>query len=130
MVCIIDGLCNDFIITSLALFFLIIVPSGYPHSFEATAASSTSAIITWDPPLPEEQNGIIIGYIINVTVAETGERFQLFSNSTSITVDTLQPFTTYLCIIAARTVIGTGPFSTVITLETPEDGKWDYFYST
>ena len=48
--------------------------------------------------------------------------FQLTSTTTSLTVSTLQPFTTYFCIIAASTSVGMGPFSTVVTLQTPEDG--------
>ena len=69
-----------------------------------------------------QQNGIIILYTINVTVADSGEMFQLTSTTTSLTVSTLQPFTTYFCIIAASTPVGMGPFSTVVTLQTPEDG--------
>ena len=69
-----------------------------------------------------QQNGIIILYTINVTVADSGEMFQLTSTTTSLTVSTLQPFTTYFCSIAASTSVGMGPFSTVITLQTPEDG--------
>ena len=71
-----------------------------------------------------QQNGIIILYTINVTVADSGEMFQLTSTTTSLTVSTLQPFTTYFCIIAASTSVGMGPFSTVVTLQTPEDGTY------
>ena len=76
----------------------------------------------WDPPLAEEQNGVIISYVVNVTAIETAEMFQLFSETNSILVATLSPFTTYSCFISASTSIGNGPFSTIITLRTPEDG--------
>ena len=98
------------------------VPSSYPQSFLAVASSSRSAIITWEPPRLTDQNGIIVLYTINVTVADSGELFQLTSTTTSLTVTTLRPFTSYFCIIAASTSVGIGPFSTVITLQTPEDG--------
>ena len=39
-----------------------------------------------------------------------------------LVVDILQPFTTYYFIIAASTIVGRGPFSTIITLQMPEDG--------
>ena len=100
------------------------VPTSYPQNFVAVASSSRSATITWDPPPMAQQNGIIILYTINVTVADSGEMFQLTSATTSLTVSTLQPFTTYFCIIAASTSVGMGPFSTVVTLQTPEDGTY------
>ena len=98
------------------------VPYSYPQNFTAVATSSRSATVTWDPSPIAHQNGIIILYTINVTVADSGEMFQLTSTTTSLTVSTLQPFTTYFCIIAASTSVGMGPFSTVVTLQTPEDG--------
>ena len=76
----------------------------------------------WEPPSPEDQNGLIVGYTINITDLETGERYQHLSTSTNITIGSLTPFTTYICIIAARTNIGIGPFSTVVTVQTLEDG--------
>ena len=100
-----------------------VVPSGYPQSFSASATSSRSAILTWDPPNPEDRNGIVTEYTINVSAVETGEVFQLTSATTSLTVTLLRPFTTYRCLIAASTSVGIGPFSTVFTLVTPEDGQ-------
>ena len=97
-------------------------PNGAPQNYTGEANSSRSAVLTWEPPLVEDQNGIIIGYVINVTVVETGEIFQLFSTTNTLTVNTLSPYTTYICIIAARTSIGLGPFSTTFTVQTPEDG--------
>ena len=66
-------------------------------------------------------------YTINVSAVETREEFQLTSRTTSITVTTLRPYTTYRCIIAASTSVGMGPFSTVVTILTPEDGKTVYY---
>jgi len=84
---------------------------------------SRSVVLTWDPPPPEDQNGPIVGYVINVTVIETGEMFQLTSSTNTLSVASLKPFTHYVCIIAARTSVGLGPFSTTVTVMTPEDGK-------
>ena len=107
----------------LIMICLSIVPSGYPQNFTAEATLSQSAVIYWDPPLPDAQNGVIIDYVINVTELETGEMFQLFSPTTSLTVDSLSPYTTYICIIATTTSIGVGTFSTSFTIQTPEDGE-------
>lgn len=62
-----------------------------------------------------------------MSAVETGEEFQLTSNTTSVNVTTLRPYTTYHCIIAASTSVGIGPFSTLVTLLTPEDGKIAYY---
>ena len=99
-------------------------PGAPPTNFIATPSTSRSSIITWDPPPFDEQNGIIIHYIINVTVVGTGQTFQLISNTTILSINTLTPFTSYICIIAAVTSAGIGPFSTQFNLVTPQDGKY------
>ena len=42
---------------------------------------------------------------------------------TSITVQQLNPFTMYLCSVAAETSIGLGPYTLALTVTTDEDGK-------
>ncbi len=101
----------------------VTVPGASPQNFSGMAPAPNSAVITWAPPPIEDQNGVIIRYVINVTVVSTGVTFQLTSTTTSLVVSSLDPYTTYLCIIAAVTVVGTGPFSSPFTLSTPEDGK-------
>ena len=51
--------------------------------------------------------------------------FQVTTNTTSITIGFLHPYYTYNCTVVAVT-IGPGPFSTVITVRTAEDGTFDY----
>ena len=103
-----------------------VVPGEPPLNFVVNITSSISGYLTWSPPNYEEQNGVIIMYVINVTVQETGEHFQLTSNTTSLEVTNLKPYRTYVCIIAAATSVGLGPFSTSVTVKTPEDGKCVY----
>ena len=86
-------------------------------------SSPYSAVLTWDPLPAGDQNGVVTGYVINVTVIETGKTFLLFSNTTSLTVNSLSPFRTFVCIIAAQTSAGTGPFGPIFTVITPQDGK-------
>ena len=81
----------------------------------------------WEPP--EDPNGNIREYRVNVTEVETGRMFQVTTNTTSITIDSLHPYYTYNCTVVAVT-IGPGPFSTVITVRTAEDGRFDYFNFT
>ena len=99
------------------------MPSDSPVSLEGNATSSRSAFLSWDPPPPDQHNGVIIYYIINVTVQETGQRFQLNSTNTYLSVNNLQPYRNYICVIAAATTVGIGPFSLSFTLVTPQDGK-------
>ena len=98
------------------------MPSGYPQNFEATATSSRMSTLSWDPPDLEDRNGNIIGYVIKITNSRTNETWQYTSNTTALTLSTLSPYTTYYCIVAARTSVGTGPFTTVLSLETSPEG--------
>lgn len=113
--------CSCFI---LRMLLLTVAPETAPSNFEAVATSPYTATLSWDPLPTSEQNGVITGYIINVTIVETGEKLQLISVSTSLIVTTLRPFRTYICIITAQTAIGIGPFSGEFTLITPQDGKF------
>ena len=81
-----------------------------------------SVYITWELPNPEDRNGIITRYILNVTSALEGDTIQLYSDSTSITYESLKPYTTYIIAIAAETNAGIGPFSQAETLTTLQDG--------
>ena len=68
---------------------------------------------------------MIINYVVNVTGVETGEQLQLITQSETVNVTGLTPYTTYLCIVAASTAIGSGPFSTVTTIQTLPAGTED-----
>ena len=72
--------------------------------------SSSRIRLTWAAPIPEEQNGIIQAYHISITELETGEvlRFQTNGTATIMNINSLHPFYTYNCTVAAYT-IGLGP---------------------
>jgi len=92
--------------------------------FRAITVSSTSAVLSWAALSPEDHNGFVIGYAINVTNLQSGERMKLFSNSTMLTVHNLQPHTLYGCVSAAVNNAGLGPASVALQLETLEAGKY------
>ena len=106
------------------IFNSITVPSGPPQSLTANALSALSIEITWQPPPLPDQNGVITGYVINVTSLDTSLSQQFTSNSTTLQIPNLTPFTNYVCIVAARTAIGVGPFSTVVNVQTLEAGMY------
>ena len=87
------------------------------------ATSSRTAFLTWVPPDVPLRNGEIISYTINVSVVESEEMLQFTSDSTELELSELRPYHTYMYIIAASTVAGEGPFSTVATIRMPEDCK-------
>ena len=83
--------------------------------------TDSSFSLLWQDPPPEDQNGIIRLYFINITEEETGREFQLTSSAPHIFVEFLHPFYTYVCTVAASTV-GVGPFSPPLTVKTLEAG--------
>ena len=70
-----------------------------------------------------DRNGAISGYFVNVKNVENGITVQLFTSSTSLIVDSLEPFTVYYVTIAAQTAVGAGPYSIGPSQITMEDGK-------
>ena len=84
--------------------------------------------VQWEPPPLVDQNGVIRGYIINISVAETGSSFQLTSETTTLNISDLHPFYTYTLTVAAVT-IGPGPYGLVLTVQMPEDGMDSFLIS-
>lgn len=78
----------------------------------------------WVAPDIADQNGIITGYLINVTLVSTGRSFQMTSTTPNLFLNSLQPFTTYTCRVAAMTNVGVGPYSMAISFLTNENGKF------
>ena len=100
------------------------VPSGAPLNFSAVDISSSNFTLTWELPAPSERNGIITGYNITVTsLSSPLEDPELFFTATeSLVIESLNPHTEYVCIIAATTAIGIGPYSTELNVRTEPDG--------
>ena len=102
---------------------LFSVPTGAPQGITATTPSPTSVLLAWTPPSRDQQNGIITTYYINVTEVESGMASQLMvAGATELLVDTLHPYYVYNFYISAATIVGQGPYSTVFTIQTSEDG--------
>lgn len=104
------------------MFFFPAVPSSSPRNVTVVEITSYSISLMWIPPASEHQNGVIIQYIINVTLVETGDMFQLTSNATNVTA-ILMPFTAYIFLLSAENSIGYGPFSEVLSIQSEEAGR-------
>ena len=83
--------------------------------------TSTSFVLSWLPPVAEDINGQVTGYLVNVTVDETQESFQLNPTATNITITQLHPFYTHQCIVTCVTVTE-GPYSDPVAVQTLQDG--------
>ena len=104
---------------------LFLVPSGPPTNFSGSSPSSSSIFLSWNQPVPEDRNGNIIGYIINVTNLDNEMVHQFTTGLTSsLIVPNLQPFTFYECTVFARTSVGIGQAPAMVITQTNEDGKW------
>ena len=102
---------------------IVLVPTGAPESVAATSVSSTTVLLTWNPPPPDLQNGIITTYYVNMTELETGMASQMIvAGATQLLIDILHPYYVYNFYISAATTIGRGPYSPVFSIQTPEDG--------
>lgn len=103
---------------------LFAVPSGPPTRVAVSALSSTSISVSWDLPLRQDRNGDITGYVINVTNLDSGVIQQFTAAmATNITISNLRPFTIYVTTVSAQTAVGMGPFSSVSSVQTLEDGR-------
>ena len=90
------------------------VPSGTPTNVQGVATSSTGIRLTWEPPQPEDQNGVIQAYDITITEVLTGRTMYFRKGGMNFihTVNSLHPYYTYQCSILAET-IGPGPAENV-----------------
>ena len=98
------------------------VPSGPPLSVVAVLSTPYSITLSWSLPRSTDRNGIITGYTMRVTAASS-TIFQGSTTATSYTVSSLSPYTRYNCSVAAKTIIGTGPFSHRASVQTKEACK-------
>ena len=104
------------------------VPSGSPNNIESVGLNSSSLLLTWQPPLDHLLNGILRGYIVNLTETETGNHYQISSDVAQYTFNDLHPFYRYTFIVAALT-IGRGPYSEINSIQMPQDGMIYMFFA-
>ena len=84
--------------------------------------NSKTITLSWEPPPSDQTNGYIEHYVVTVTELETASEFQDQSNYTQVTLQSLHPYYTYTCRVAAVTT-GPGPYTGNLTIQLPEDGK-------
>ncbi|XP_071622442.1 phosphatidylinositol phosphatase PTPRQ [Heliangelus exortis] len=86
------------------------VPESAPILKTFSNLSTTSVMLSWDPPV--KPSGIIINYDLNLFGPEKNNSFSATNNF--IILEDLVPFTLYNIFVAARTVKGRGPSATLL----------------
>ena len=115
-----------------------LVPSDIPENISVTVNSSRSIILSWERPLSEEENGVLLVYHVIIietqiyyldngvvtTLAQTylNTTYDILEEHTQF-IEELHPDYDYTVRIAAATAIGIGPFSDAITVRTYMDGE-------
>ena len=99
------------------------VPTSSPRITAAVPVDPTTVELSWNPPSPDEQNGVIVYYIIHITAIHPhmGETFQQNCTMVSCNVSQLYPYHTYQFTVSAVT-IAPGPHSETSTVTTLESG--------
>ncbi len=99
-----------------------VVPSGYPVSLRATSISPRKVHLAWSPPPTELTNGIITNYMVTVIGVQSNENYTVETSTAQYNVTTL-PYTSYMFSVSANTIVGSGPISPQLVIETPEESK-------
>ena len=106
----------------VTLLFLPLAPSSPPLNVSGSAASATSLLLSWSPPPDRTHNGMIRMYSVRVVETDTGFEFYHDTTDSNTALNSLHPYYTYACSVAAVTV-AYGPYSESTNIQTKEDGK-------
>ena len=107
-------------------------PSGFPTDIQATAVSSTTIRVEWNNVEEAERNGnithfeIIISESLSAAVNESNISVQVSWKDRDFVFEDLEEFTEYNVFLRAFTVVGPGPFSPHLGVQTLEDGVCNY----
>ena len=86
---------------------------------QTTTVGTHSLTLSWEPPPPENINGQIRFYRVQITEKESGETILKTATTTEISIENLHPFYNYNCSVAAET-IATGPYSGNLSVQLDE----------
>ena len=96
-------------------------PTAPPSISQLTTVTSQSFTVTWQPPPLEEINGDIRRYTLLIVESETERQFEVTTNETQITINSLHPYYHYMCRVRAETS-QPGPYSVAISVHLLEEG--------
>uniref|UniRef100_A0A7N9AT67 Receptor-type tyrosine-protein phosphatase F n=1 Tax=Mastacembelus armatus TaxID=205130 RepID=A0A7N9AT67_9TELE len=87
------------------------VPSGFPFNLQVTGLTQSSTQLTWEPPLIAERNGKIVYYVVVYRDINSQQNSTNRTADTHMTIQGLNPDTTYDIRVQAFTSKGGGPLS-------------------
>ena len=87
---------------------------------DVSVINPTALNIQWETVPCIEQNGDITGYTVRVLESGEMERVEDVGDVNEVTISELTPSTTYSIQVAAVNNIGTGPYSDLIIIDTPD----------
>ncbi|XP_022046999.2 protein tyrosine phosphatase receptor type Fa isoform X6 [Acanthochromis polyacanthus] len=94
------------------------IPSSYPQNLSVVGLTATSTKLAWDPPPLAERNGKIVKYVVVYRDINSHHNNTNITTETEMTVQGLQPDTTYDIRVQAFTSKGGGPISPSIQSRT------------
>ncbi|KAL6104044.1 ptprf [Pungitius sinensis] len=100
------------------------VPSGFPFNLQVTGLTQSSTQLTWEPPLVAERNGKIVYYAVVYRDINSQQNSTNRTADTHMTIQGLNPDTTYDIRVQAFTSKGGGPLSPSIQSRTMNDNDF------
>ncbi|KAL7043131.1 hypothetical protein ACKWTF_001405 [Chironomus riparius] len=95
------------------------VPTASPSNVQVGMLNLTSGVVRWNPPPPQDHNGILLGYKIQVKAGNSTKILaQMTLNATTLSVGlhNLTTGATYNVRVVAYTRVGAGPYSKPVSL--------------
>ncbi|KAM7410688.1 hypothetical protein PAMA_001904 [Pampus argenteus] len=102
------------------------IPTSYPHNLSVVGLTATSTKLAWDPPPLAERNGKIVKYVVVYRDINSQHNVTNSTTETQMTVQGLQPDTTYDIRVQAFTSKGGGPISPSIQSRTMSTAMPDF----
>lgn len=105
-------------------------PTGAPMNLRLNGLRPDEVDLIWDPPLPSESNGLILGYRAVITSLSSGRSYAETTHEEQIkfsltSFNDLKAKTAHRVEVSARTSAGFGPFSEALNFTTCQDNtKW------
>ncbi|KAM4557203.1 receptor-type tyrosine-protein phosphatase F isoform 11-T13 [Fundulus diaphanus] len=94
------------------------VPTGFPLNLKVTGLTQSSTQLTWEPPNLKERNGKITHYVVVYKDINNQQDNTSRTTDTHLTIEGLNPDTTYDIRVQAFTSKGPGPLSPSIQSRT------------